>query len=161
MALTLKEKELVAVGISVAAGCRPCTRYHLRAVREAGASQDEIRAGLRVALQARKSAAERMEHWALALLDADEQQTEAEPPAAVDRLEQLTGLGATFSVNCSESLREQLERAEKTQLDRDEILEVVKLAVFIKQMAASHVEKLVGWEPEEKQQSDSQSDRCC
>jgi AhpD family alkylhydroperoxidase len=29
--LTEKEQELVAVGASIAAGCRPCTAYHVRA----------------------------------------------------------------------------------------------------------------------------------
>jgi len=36
--LSEKEKELVAVGASVAAGCIPCTRYHVKAVQAAGAS---------------------------------------------------------------------------------------------------------------------------
>jgi AhpD family alkylhydroperoxidase len=43
MPITKKEKELAAVGISIAAGCKPCTDYHMKAVREAGASDDEIR----------------------------------------------------------------------------------------------------------------------
>jgi AhpD family alkylhydroperoxidase len=37
MPMTMLNKELVAVAISVAAGCRPCTTYHLAKVREAGA----------------------------------------------------------------------------------------------------------------------------
>jgi len=37
-ALTQKEKELGAVGASIAAGCQPCTAYHLRAARDTGAA---------------------------------------------------------------------------------------------------------------------------
>ena len=43
MAITAKEKELVAVGISVATGCKPCTDYHFKAVRKVRASDEEIR----------------------------------------------------------------------------------------------------------------------
>lgn len=43
MNLNLKEKELVAVGVSVATGCKPCLNYHFRKVQEAGASDEEIK----------------------------------------------------------------------------------------------------------------------
>ena len=39
MAITVKEKELVAVGISVASGCKPCTNFHVKSAREVGASR--------------------------------------------------------------------------------------------------------------------------
>ena len=50
MAITVKEKELAAVGISVASGCKPCTNYHVKAVREAGASDEEIKQAVADAL---------------------------------------------------------------------------------------------------------------
>ena len=40
MAMNGNEKELVAVAISVAAGCKPCTDYHVEAVRKVGATED-------------------------------------------------------------------------------------------------------------------------
>ncbi len=36
MVIRLKERELAAVGISVAAGCKPCTDHHVKQAREAG-----------------------------------------------------------------------------------------------------------------------------
>lgn len=41
--LTRKDKELIAVAASLAAGCIPCTMHHARAVHEAGASEQEAR----------------------------------------------------------------------------------------------------------------------
>ena len=41
MTLRLKEKELAAVG--VVTGCKPCTDYHVKAAREARASDEEIK----------------------------------------------------------------------------------------------------------------------
>jgi AhpD family alkylhydroperoxidase len=40
--LTEKDQELIAIGTSIAAGCQPCTKYHFRAARIAGANDDEI-----------------------------------------------------------------------------------------------------------------------
>ena len=37
-----KEKELIAVGASIAAGCRPCTEHHVNAAREAGADTADL-----------------------------------------------------------------------------------------------------------------------
>ena len=42
MAITDAERELTAVGISVAAGCKPCTSYHVKAARKAQVSDDAI-----------------------------------------------------------------------------------------------------------------------
>ena len=42
-ALTKRQKELVAAGASIAAGCRPCTTHHFDAARDAGATDAEIR----------------------------------------------------------------------------------------------------------------------
>ena len=42
MAITPKEKELAAVGMSIATGCKPCTDFHVKAARKSGASDAEI-----------------------------------------------------------------------------------------------------------------------
>ena len=41
MAISAREKELTAVGVSIVTGCKPCTEYHEKAVRKAGATNDE------------------------------------------------------------------------------------------------------------------------
>ena len=61
MSLTFKEKELVNIGASVATGCKPCTDYHFRKVREAGASDEEIKQAISDAMVVRDSAKEIME----------------------------------------------------------------------------------------------------
>ncbi len=42
MSITPKEKELVAVAISVAAGCKPCTDHHVAVARKARATDAAI-----------------------------------------------------------------------------------------------------------------------
>jgi AhpD family alkylhydroperoxidase len=41
-AISLREKELVALGIAVALNCPPCIRAHVKKCLEAGASKEQI-----------------------------------------------------------------------------------------------------------------------
>jgi AhpD family alkylhydroperoxidase len=40
--MPIRNKELAEVGIFIAAGCKPCTDYHMKAVRQAGALDSEF-----------------------------------------------------------------------------------------------------------------------
>jgi alkylhydroperoxidase/carboxymuconolactone decarboxylase family protein YurZ len=52
-------------------------------------------------------------------------------------------VGAAFAVNCTSSLEQHLADAEAAGSTQEEITQIVKLAAFIKERAASHVERLV------------------
>ena len=41
--LTDAQREFVALGAAIGAGCQPCTQYHVRAALKAGLSPEEIR----------------------------------------------------------------------------------------------------------------------
>ena len=56
-ALSEKDLEIIAVGASVAAGCLPCTRFHLRAAAHTGADQAEITQAVRDATRLRMAQA--------------------------------------------------------------------------------------------------------
>lgn len=49
--LGLKEKEFVALGMSVALRCEPCINFHVEALMKAGASRDELGDVLAMAIQ--------------------------------------------------------------------------------------------------------------
>ena len=68
MAITPKEKELAAVGMSVATGCKPCTDFHVKAARKSGASDAEIKQAMSDAVAVRRRATEVMEAYGLAHL---------------------------------------------------------------------------------------------
>ncbi len=42
--LSLRDRELVALGAAIAANCIPCVRHHVPKAREAGISDDELAA---------------------------------------------------------------------------------------------------------------------
>ncbi len=139
MPITKKEKELTAVGISIAAGCKPCTDYHIKAVRETGASDDEIRRAIEDAMVVRNAATFIMRDYGHSHLgDAEHDEVATKPR---DRVAKLVEIGAAFAVNCVSSLEKYSGHAEATGVTREEILEIIKLAKFIKERGASHVDR--------------------
>ena len=156
MAITVREKELAAVGISVASGCKPCTNYHLKSAREAGASDEEIKLAVAGALSVRKSATDCMKAHALARLGQEGSHSHAHGPGSVNRVGELVSVGAAFGVNCTSNLMEHLAAAETVGISQEEVAEIVKLAEFIKERAASHVERLVRSPEEEDGQATAQ-----
>ena len=155
MAITVKEKELAAVGISVASGRKPCTNYHVKAVREAGASDEEIKQAVADALSVRKSATNFMKAHALARLGQEGSHNHANGPSSMNRVRELVSVGAAFGVNCTSNLKEHLAAAEAVGVSQEEVAEIAKLAAFIKGRAASHVDRLVR-APQEKGQVTAQ-----
>jgi AhpD family alkylhydroperoxidase len=142
MTITAKEKELAAIGISVAAGCKPCTDFHLGKARESGASDPEIKQAMADALSVRRSATDIMEAYGLAHLEGRKPTNDLEPPGTTDRVHELVCIGAAFGVNCVLSLKVHLDAAERAGISHEEIAMIVKLSAFIKGKAASHVEHL-------------------
>ncbi len=140
MSVSMKEKELAAVGISVAAGCKPCTAYHVSGARKAGATDAEITKSVNDAHRLRTSATELMREHGLGQSRSGEQVGGVQN---TDRVQELLAVGVAFAVNCTSSLKQHLKAAETVGITAEDTAEIVTLARFIKGMAASHVEKLV------------------
>ena len=136
-----REKELVAIAISVAAGCKPCTDHHVKV--------DEIRQAMVDAIDVRRRTADIRETYALAHLSDDPDVPSVVVSVEMPRVALLIRVGAAFAVNCVSSLEQYLTAAKDAGVSDDEISEIARLAVFIKKKAASHVEHLVGL-PEDK-----------
>lgn len=148
MPLNPKEKGLAAVGISIAAGCRPCTDHHLGKVAELGATPGEIRQTLADALCVKRNAIDLIGAQVLTHLGDP-------PPAASDcdgssnRTTELVKIGAAYSVNCTEDLERHITAGRALGVTDEEIAEIVKMSLFIKGKAVSHVDKLVDAEVSE------------
>ena len=151
MTLHSKEKELAAVGISVATGCKPCTDYHINAVRKAGATEEEIRQAVADALHVRRNALAVMAGYASAQLGASGHTDDPGPVGETNRIKELVSVGAAFGVNCVTNLQRHLDAAERVGISREDIATIVTLGAFIKGRAASHVERLCGMVEDEEQ----------
>lgn len=98
--LSQKEKELIAIGASVAAGCVPCTQYHARVVRRAGASDAEIAGAVDAALRVRAEARGVMAQVASEALGMPAQAEAPQPAVPGERVAQLVTLAAAVAANC-------------------------------------------------------------
>ena len=140
--LTRKEKELVAVGASIATGCQPCTAHHLKAVREAGATKAEIRQAVDDALCVRNSATKIMTGLA-------EKHLGNEPPAEESccstkpLIGELVSIGAALAVNCATNLETHLQMARTTGATDRQIQTALGVARAVKKVAAQKVEAVV------------------
>jgi 4-carboxymuconolactone decarboxylase len=73
--LSLRDRELVALGAALASNCVPCIEFHVPAARKAGLSDAEIAEAVAVADRIRQVPAGKV-------LDAAHAQLSAAPPAA-------------------------------------------------------------------------------
>lgn len=144
MTVTVRERELTAVGISVAAGCKPCTDYHVKAARKARVSDDRIRHAITNALDMRRNATAIMSAYALVHVEEVPVDPAGPLTTRTDRVDTLVSMGAAFAVNCVSSLATYLRVAEEQRISQEDIRQVLKLATYIKGRAASHVERLAG-----------------
>ncbi|MBI5505222.1 MAG: carboxymuconolactone decarboxylase family protein [Deltaproteobacteria bacterium] len=138
--LSEKEKELVAVAASVAAGCIPCTRYHVKAVQTAGATLDEVTGAVEVALRIKRGAAAVMEGVARTALGLNADSATAAAAGCGDRVSRLAAIAAAVAVNCTTSLERYVAIAVGTGIRGDEIRLVVGLAQMIRAKAAEKMD---------------------
>lgn len=148
MTLNPKEKGLAAIGISIAAGCRPCTDHHLGKAAELGATPDDIRQTLADALCVKRNAADLIDAQVLTHL-VDPAPAAPGCSASDSRTTELIKIGAAYSVNCTENLEKHITAARALDITDGEIGQIVKLSIFIKGKAMSHVDKVIDTEVSE------------
>lgn len=140
--LTEKETELFAIGASVASGCKPCTNYHVRKGREAGASDEEIGRAVRIAKGVRDKAGARMENHGLNLIGAGREADRRADAQAASRTEAMVALAAAFAVNCTTSVEEHIGAARSAGVTDEEIDSILRMAGLVRGKAVSHVERI-------------------
>jgi len=136
MALESSEKELVAIGASVGAGCRPCIEHHIPAAREAGLSEREIVAAVANAEAVRGVAAELLSARSRELL-GDTGAPARRPDADTgSRADELAALGASIGVNSHPLLERHLQGGLASGLTAEQIQAAIRMAEYVQRHAA-------------------------
>jgi AhpD family alkylhydroperoxidase len=143
MPLTHKEKELANIGASVATGCKPCTDYHFNKVREAGASDEEIKQAMADAMAVRDTAREIMESHSLKHLGMAKAGDVRPHDEETTRIKELVSVASAFAVNCTTSVKKHVAAAKTIGVTEEEIESVLEAALFIKGEAAHYVGQIV------------------
>jgi AhpD family alkylhydroperoxidase len=66
--MEVKIKELIAIGASVTANCKPCLEYHVAKAKENDATDEEIAGAIEVAKMVRKGSASHMDEFIATVL---------------------------------------------------------------------------------------------
>ncbi|MDZ7386181.1 MAG: carboxymuconolactone decarboxylase family protein [candidate division KSB1 bacterium] len=141
--LSQKEKELVAVGASVAAGCIPCTQYHLKEVRIAGATTEEITQAIDAALCVKSSTRGIMEKVAYDALGVPKEEQPSCCAGPTDRMKELVSIAAAVAVNCPTNFHKHVTTGRTVGVRDDEIQLVVGLAKMIRGKAMEKIDDAV------------------
>ena len=151
MTLTYKERELANIGASVATGCKPCTDYHFNKVREAGASDEEVKEAISKAIEVRDKAKGIMESHGLKHLGIELDSDYSPDLEGTTRIKELVSIASAFAVNCTTSVEKHISAARTVGITEKEIESVLGAAQFIKGEAAHYVGQMVKLEKEKDQ----------
>jgi AhpD family alkylhydroperoxidase len=142
-ALSEKEGEIIAVGASVASGCLPCTKFHLRVAAAVGAEAGEILQAVRDAMRVRGEAAAIMAR--AGGLSPDEivppRQAPQEGPALI---RELVMTGAAYAINCATSLGAHMAAARALGASDRQLFTAVRIACDIREVAVQRAKAAVG-----------------
>lgn len=129
--LSSQQRELVAVGASVGAGCQPCVSHHLDAGAEAGLDDERLLAAV--------ASAERVSAEAAVLMGEHVRDKLARDvaPALLSRIEEtLASLGAALGANDKRNIERQLKAASGLGVSRDQLREAIETARVVQENAA-------------------------
>ena len=133
--LSDKEREVVAVGAAIGAGCRPCTQYHVRAGLKAGLTGEEIRLAVEEAEVLRIHAATSIADFARGLLGSPEGRA-APLCSPAEPFQALAQVGAATGSNAGHALAWLLPYARGLGLSGEALSEAVEMAGVVKRMAS-------------------------
>ena len=130
--LSAEQKELVAVGASVGAGCQPCVSHHLKSGAKAGLEGEQLLAALASAERISAEAAVAIGDHARARLG-----TNVTSPALLSLLEEaLSSLGAALGANDATNIERQMRAAADLGASRSQLQQAIDTAHNVQENAA-------------------------
>ena len=134
-ALTDAQREFVALGAAIGAGCQPCTQYHVRAALKAGLGREEILRALDEAQAVRREGGVVVANVGRRLLELAEEEgrcdgSPSEGPQA------LVYIGSATGCNAGGLLARYLEAASGLGFSAEQLGEAVQIAQVVKEKGA-------------------------
>ena len=136
MRLEQAQKELVAIGASIGANCRPCIEHHVPAAREAGLSETQLVEALAIAEAVRDEAIALLSGTAHALLGRAGVAPAPRAVGATSQTSELVALGVSVGANSHPLLHLHVAAALATGLTAAEIEAALKMAEYVQHRAA-------------------------
>lgn len=133
--LTEKEKELVAIGTAIGAGCQICTQFHVGTAVKNGLSQDEVRWAIDEAQAVRGQGGVAVANIGRRALGVEERPPERdEQPSG--RSQALVDIGAAAGCNAGALLAPYLASAQRLGVATEELRSALEISEVVKEHAA-------------------------
>jgi len=136
-----RERELVAIGAAIGAGCQPCTQYHVGVALKAGLTRDEVSSAIDGAQAVRREGGIAVSNVGRRILGVEGEQAErlSEPG---ERGQALAYIGAAAGCNAGGLLMGYMAAAgERFGLSPEELRSALETAGFVKQRAADFLRR--------------------
>jgi AhpD family alkylhydroperoxidase len=136
-----RERELVAIGAAIGAGCQPCTQYHVGVALKAGLSWDEVWRAIDGAQAVRREGGIAVSNVGRRILGVEVEQAErlGEPG---EREQALVYIGAAAGCNAGGLLTGYMAAAgERFGLSPEELRSALETAEFVKQRAVDFLRR--------------------
>ena len=132
--LTDAQREFVALGAAIGAGCQPCTQYHVKAALKAGVGREEIVRALDQAQTVRQEGGVAVANVGRTMLGLGE---EAQGEGCLcDASQALVYIGSAAGCNAGGLLARYLEAASGLGLSPEALAEAVEVAQAVKEKGA-------------------------
>ncbi len=139
--LTEKERELVAIGASVGAGCQLCIQYHVGASLKSGLTNDEVSRAIDEAEAVRREGGVAVSNVGRRVLGVEQGQAErsSEPGG---REQALVFIGAAAGCNAGSLLAGYIATAvERLGVSGEELRSALEMAEMVKERAADFMRR--------------------
>ncbi len=134
MTLDALDRESVAVGAAIGAGCHPCTQYHAGAALKAGLSALEVLGAIEEAQAVRAKGGAAVANVGRRILGSEQQEPAGEAPASSRSLI-LARLGAAAGSNSGALLAEYARQAAEVDIDGGQLRAALDIAEMVKAQA--------------------------
>lgn len=130
--LSEEQRELVAIGATIGAGCHPCFDHHLKAAAKTGLGGERVAAAAASASSVAAEATERLSRHVQAHAASA---SGAAPDEATQLDRELAAFGAALGANARESIERHLQAAARLGLCGARLHEAIDIAESVRQSA--------------------------
>lgn len=146
MILDARLKELIAVGVSIAANCSPCLQVHATKAKENGASELEVKEAINTGKTVRNGAADLCDDFTATMTG----ETACKPDAsecfkmALDiRTTLLVAIGASIATNHHPCTQIVINKAKENGISEQEIKEAINVGKAGRECAIAHMDNFI------------------
>ena len=141
--LSQKEKELIAVGAAVSAGCAMCSNHHFKQAFKRGATKDEVHHAVIAATAVMEDSMGDLQRTTHRLMDMELQESHISDVETTEKLTALIKLAAAVAVNNVIYSKRYIGIADKLGASSRELHSTIKLVRVIQKRAGKFVDEAI------------------